>query len=417
MQNAETASLAIGQRSLGDPRIRYPLWPPLSNGCPETSTPEVQYPLEVEYSPLADAGLFEQPPLPGIEHWAPLLPPLAERLGLGEGGTPLVDSPQLADWVGFDGPLFIKDESRNPTWSHKDRLNRCTVSAALHVDAPGVVAASPGNQGSSAAAYCAAADLPCLIIATSGGPPAVESQLLAYGATVVAVAREARWPLMRRVVAELGFHPVTNLTETHTGHPFGAEGYKTIAYELFLQLGKRAPAAVFVPTGYGELLFGIWKGFSELQALHAVDRVPAMIACEPEVRAPLTKALAESLPAASVPAAPTDAYSIACTVSGYRGVVAVRDSHGTAIPLSNQGLAEAHARMRQAGLWHELSSAASLAGLRRALASGMHFPGPVVCISTASGFKNVDVGREKIVESPSDWPSFRRTLKQLGLPT
>lgn len=90
-------SLARSQRSLGDPAFEYPLWPPLTEGCPNTSTSSVQYPLEVSYDySSVDPTLFDQPALPGLGRWAPLLPPLAEGLSMGEGGTPLVASPDLA---------------------------------------------------------------------------------------------------------------------------------------------------------------------------------------------------------------------------------------------------------------------------------------------------------------------------------
>lgn len=74
---------------------------------------------------------------------------------------------------------------------------------------------------------------------------------------------DAKFRILSQFVTEVGFHPTSNSTEFHTGHPFGPEGYKTIAYELFNQL-KRMPAALVVPTGYAELLFGLVKGFQEL---------------------------------------------------------------------------------------------------------------------------------------------------------
>ncbi|CAM5270552.1 hypothetical protein SALBM135S_06579 [Streptomyces alboniger] len=263
-------SLATGQRSLGDPSVRFPLWPPLTAGCPVTSTGSVSYPVEVDYAyDKVPAGLFAaasgQPR--GHDRWAPLLPPL-HAPGLGEGGTPLV---ALADG------LWIKDESRNPTWSHKDRINRVTVGAAVGAGAEGVVVASSGNHGASAAAYAARAGLRCVVLSSAGTPPAVDAFLRAYGAVVLTVPADARWPLLRRVVERFGYHPVSNMTPTHTGHAFGPEGYKTLAYEIFAELG--VPAAVFLPTGYGELLFGVWKGFAELVALGLADRVPRLYSC------------------------------------------------------------------------------------------------------------------------------------------
>ncbi|MBO1419197.1 pyridoxal-phosphate dependent enzyme, partial [Streptomyces sp. FH025] len=372
-------SLATGQRSLGDPDLDYPLWPPLTAGCPRTGTADVAYPVEVDYAydKLDPATLFSpSEKRHGLERWAPLLPPLTAP-GLGEGATPLVE---------LEPGVYVKDESRNPTWSHKDRLNRCTTSAAVGVGAPGIAVASSGNHGASAAAYAARAGLPCVVLTGPDLPPAVDSFLNAYGAVVLPVPWEARWPLLRQVVDRLGLHPVSNLTTTHTGHAYGPEGYKTVAYEIFQDIG--VPSAVFVPTGYGELLFGVWKGFAELRRLGLADRVPRVFACEPAASGPLHRALAEGLPAAHVPVAPSDAYSINSPVSGYRGVVAVRDSGGRALTVDDRQLADAQAELARAGLWTELSSAAGLAGLRSLDPPDLTDGGPVVCISTSSGFKD-----------------------------
>jgi len=151
---ATAASAAIGQRSLGDPSLLFPLDPPLLRGCPRTSTPDMQFPLEIafDYTKVSN-NIFRQPPLPGLLRWAPLLPPLAAELSLGEGGTALVASQRIARWIGIDGSIWLKDESRNPTWSHKDRLNYCIVSTALANGARGIAVASTGNHGASAAAY------------------------------------------------------------------------------------------------------------------------------------------------------------------------------------------------------------------------------------------------------------------------
>jgi threonine synthase len=407
----ESISRAIRQRSLGDPAIDYPLWPVLTTGCPRSSTAAMQYPLEVDYAydEVAPA-LFDQPPLPGLDRWAPLLPPLAAVLALGEGGTPLLAAPRLAEWAGFDGELLIKDESRNPTWSHKDRLNLCAVSAAAVSGAPGVVVASSGNHGASAAAYAAAAGLPCVVLSSPAVPLAVQQFLMSYGAAVVGVPSDARWPLMRYVVDELGYMPVSNLTPFHTGHPFGPEGYKTIAYEIFLQLGRRLPEAVFVPTGYAELLYGVWKGFAELLRFGLVAETSRLYACEPAARAPLTRALAEGAPAMSVAPEPTAAYSVAVQVNGYRGVRAVRSSEGMAVAVSDEEMIAAQSALTRQGLWVELSSAISLAGLRQRLAAGERFTGPVVCISTSSGFKDNQTAAASVPVVEPDWPAVRELL-------
>jgi threonine synthase len=400
------SSLATGQRSLGDADQTFPLWPPLTSGCPVTGTDEVAYPVEVDYAyDRLPAGLLPDGVVraTGHERWAPLLPPLAAP-GLGEGGTPLVE---------LTPGLWVKDESRNPTWSHKDRLNRCTVSAAVGAGATGIVVASSGNHGASAAAYAARAGLRCVIIGSPELPPAVDAFLHAYGAVVLPVPWDQRWPLMRQIVDRLGLHPVSNLTVTHTGHPFGPEGYKILAYEIHAALG--VPAAVFVPTGYGELLFGVWKGFAELRRLGVTARIPRLYACQTAAAAPLATALREGRPAAHAEVGETDAYSIVAPVSGYRGVVAIRDSGGRALVLDDEQLRAAQRELAGAGLWAELSSAAGLAGLRSLPPSEREaLDGPLVCVSTSSGFKDRGADARRTPVLNGTWAAARPLLRSAG---
>jgi threonine synthase len=401
-------SLATVQRSLGDPALTYPLRPALVRGCPRTGTETLAHPVEVDYAYDRLPRPFPPPagggPAPGLDRWAALLPPLTAP-GLGEGGTPLVE---------LEPGVHIKDESRNPTWSHKDRLNRCTVSAALDAGAPGVVVASSGNHGASAAAFAARAGLRCVVLTGTGTPPAVDAFLHAYGAVVLRVPVERRWPLMRRIVERTGLHPVSNLTVTHTGHAWGPEGYKTVAYEIHADLGT--PAAVFVPTGYGELLFGVAKGFAELRRLGLADRVPPVHACEPAAGGPLAEAVRRGSPAAEVAVGPTDAYAIACPVGGHRGVVALRETGGRALLVGDGEMRAAQAELARAGLWTELSAAAGLAGFRASGGAGA-FDGPVVCVSTSSGFKDragADAGRagEPLL---TEWEGVRHALRRAGV--
>ncbi|MEU8894059.1 pyridoxal-phosphate dependent enzyme [Streptomyces sp. NPDC048442] len=398
-------SLADAQRSLRDPEQRYPLWPPLTRGCPRTSTEEMSYPVEVDYdyARVPDdflAGAAGSGTSRGLDRWAPLLPPLLAPT-LGEGGTPLID---IGDGV------FVKDESRNPTWSHKDRLNRCTVSAALGVGAPGIVVASSGNHGASAAAYAARAGLRCVVLGSAELPPAVGSFLDAYGAVVLPVPADERWPLTERIVDHFGFHPVSNLTPFHTGSAFGPEGYKTVAYEIAAEVG--VPGAVFVPTGYGELLFGIGKGFAELQRLGLTDRVPPLYSCEPAAGGPLAAAVRLGVPATRVPVGRTDAYGINCTVNSYRGVLAIERSGGQALLVDDAALRGAQAELAGQGLWLELSAAAGLAGLR-SLAEEVQ--GPVVCVATSSGFKDVGVGEHVPAPVDPSWEAVRERLAAQGI--
>jgi threonine synthase len=217
---------------------------------------------------------------------------------------------------------------------------------------------------------------------------------------------------MRELVQRAGFHPVSNITPTHTGHPFGPEGYKTIAYELFQQLGGRVPAAVFVPTAYAELLYGVWLGFKELVTLGRAARWPEMIACEPASAAPLRQALQANRPVVQINGGPTNAYSIAVNDNSYRGVRAVQESEGTAVAVSDAEMVAAQTMLGRQGVWAELSGAAGLAALRQLAAGGARFDGPVVCLVTSGGFKDQHDSFVTIPTVRPEWPAIRQMLRE-----
>jgi threonine synthase len=391
----------------------YPLYPPIVSGCPVCVQDRFIAPLELTFRYPQTTDWLPEDPLPGLGRYATVLPPLTEGLSMGEGGTPLIrySEPIQGDYI----ELYIKDESRNPTWSHKDRLNLIVVSAAVTVNARGIVAASSGNHGASAAAYSARAGLPGVIL-TTPRPPPIASFLQAYGQVVVAVPEvELRWRLAARLVDEFGYHPVTNQTIPPTNHPFGSEGYKTIAYEIFLQLGRRAPEAIFVPVGFGELIFGIYKGFSELQRFGLINVLPRLIACEPASGAPLKHALETGVPVAFVEAGNTDAYSIAVSMNGYRGIVAVRETNGLALSISDMEMYQAQAVLGRFGIWAELSSAIALAGAFHAPEFEIGETGPLVVLNTSSGFKDLSVGQKLVPEIDGSWEALLMILKQHDL--
>jgi threonine synthase len=393
-------SLATGHRSLGDPDATFPLWPPITQHATASRT---SYPVEVTYAyDRVDPQFFAQPPLPGLERWAALLPPLAPGLAMAEGGTALVPTPELAAWAGLNAELVIKDESRNPTWSHKDRFNLCSVSVAVASGASGVVLSSSGNHGASAAAYAARAGLPCIVLISPETPPAVQSFVRAYGAAVLAVPPAGNQSLIRQIVERLGYH--------FAHHAWGCEGYKTLAYEVFGQLGGRVPAAVFIPTSNAQLLFGVWKGFRELRELGVAATTPVMVACEPATRAAHFQAFETRQDHVEIEEGPTIAYAIGSNVSSTLGMLALRESSGIAVSLLDDETRAAQAALAGRGMWQEASGAISLAGLRQLVAAGRRFDGPVVCVSCSSGFKDVGVGGDEAPASELEWEAVCRTL-------
>jgi threonine synthase len=392
--------------------VRRPLYPqiaPFVAHVDEIGDEPFHYPYEVGYAYERLAGdLFAPRFGSGLERWAPLLPPLLPGLSCGEGATPLVSAPRAAAWAGLP-ELFVKDESANPSWSHKDRLSLCTVSAAAAAGAIGTVISSSGNHGASAAAYSARAGLKCIVLCDDAVSPAHARQMRAHGAAVIAMPRATRWPLLELLSRRPGWYLIGNTAPTHTGHPFGPEGYKTIAYELFLELG-RVPAAVSVPTSYGELLFGIGKGFSELKALGLAKEEPVLIAAEPEGSDALGRFCASGLSNTLEPVE-TIAHGIGSARGGFRGIAALHRSGGHALAVHDRNIADAQAAVALDGLWSEPASAAGLAALRIAAQKALLPPGPLVHISTSTGLKAPYRGAAEIPHLvQADWDQLRTAL-------
>ncbi|WP_421781775.1 threonine synthase [Kiloniella litopenaei] len=405
------SSCATSQVSLGPGQPIYPLSPALVEGCPQTANKEINYPVEVSYDYASlDKSIFDQAAQPGIDRWQALLPPLLNGLSMGEGGTPLTLLPGDIANKDVGGKIHFKNESLNPTFSHKDRLNVCTISAAKASGAEGVVVASSGNHGVSAAAYAARAGLKCLLITAPEISDSFREMLQSYGALCVATSIDNRWPMMREVVAKVGYHPVSNLTDSHTGHAWGPEGYKTISYELYAQLGKRAPSVVVVPTGYGEQLYGIHKGFCELKLLGLIDKLPKIISVEPEERGPLHHAFTNDKLFSEVTAGPTRQLSIACTVGGYRGIKVLKESGGSALKADDRAVEQARSKLGKQGFWMEFSGATGVAALSQL--SEEDLAGHVVVLGCAPGFKDPAKAHKQLKELQPQFADLKSYIKQ-----
>jgi threonine synthase len=211
-----------------------------------------------------------------------------------------------------------------------------------------------------------------------------------HGARVVALRgtpAEARAALARLVAGE-GWWPSTRNHPRPYANPFGLEGYKTIAVETWRQLGRRLPDRVLVPTGGGDSLAGIAKGFRDLVALGLADRVPALVACQAAAAAPLVRAWASKAPAvAPVATRPSIAVSVAEDQTGDHALRALAGG-GAAVAVEEDEIRRAVALLGRDGLCVEPASAVAAAGLVRLGATGGLRPDEtVVCVATASGVR------------------------------
>ncbi len=306
----------------------------------------------------------------------------AAPVSIGEGNTPLVPLPYPTG----GGPLFVKDETRNATWSHKDRAMTVAVTAGKAFGFRTVVGASTGNAGAALAAYAARAGMGCVMFTGTDVPATMQTLMQAYGAMLHLVEGSAsRRGLAKMCLERYGWWPGTNVTDPPVGsNTYGIEGYATIAYELVRDLGD-APAAVIVPTSYGDVLTGMWRGFTRMFAAGMCSRLPRMIAAEPAVAAPYAPALVAAAPV-TIRARPTAAFSIGGNTASLQALGTIIESGGTAHALDEDEIIPAQMRIaRETGLYLE---AASVIGVEVARRVAMGTDGPVVTIATSTGLKD-----------------------------
>jgi threonine synthase len=363
-------------------------------GCPACET-EVPANLEMDYAapppcPKADW----EGRRPGLWRYVEALPVDGRGwVGLGEGGTPLLECRRLGDEIGLPG-LMAKNEAQNPTWSFKDRLASVAVAWARANGRAGIAVSSSGNAGAAAAAYAARAGLPCLVLTTRAFPGTMQRFMRSFGAMVVALPTAPdRWTLNRALAQAWGWLPMSNAIDPPVGgHPAGVEGCKTIAYEIAQDLGWRVPDAVLVPVAYGDALYGIYRGFRDLVAAGVVDRLPRLVAVE--AYPSLTRALSRGTDGpVTVEASGSRAHSIATPRGTYQALRAVRESGGTAVRVGDAEALQAQRALREReGLLVELSAAVPLAAARALAASGALRPEDrVVMVITSSGLKDLEV--------------------------
>lgn len=366
-----------------------------SRGCPACRD-EAPANLAVTYAPAPDApaGWPAGGSHRGMARFASFLPiPAEDMVRLGEGDTPMVRLERLGERLGI-GALYSKDESRNPTWSHKDRFSCIAVSHARRIGAPLVATASSGNAGASLAAYAAKAGLPCIVLTFQGAAGPMVEQIRRYGAMVVPLRLpEDRWPVLAEGVRRFGWFGTSPFAAPVVGsHPVGIEGYKTIAYELFEQFDEDAPDWIVVPTSYGDVLAGIWRGLQDLASLGLIRRLPKMAVAETYGSVETTIAAGSEKLAAMRRNFESRAVSIGTSQGTFQSLQAVRQSGGAAVTVDDADLLRLQDETaRSEGILGELSSIAAFAAARQLRERGaIKGSDRVVCLMTSTGLKDLD---------------------------
>lgn len=314
---------------------------------------------------------------------------VTDRVTLGEGGTPLRQVDPALLHSDFHGKLFVKDETRNPSGSFKDRLVAAALSRAIGFGARGIVSASSGNAGAAAACYAANAGVPAIICCPEATPHGKLAQILAYGARLERVPGHYGNSFRRamELCSEEGYF---NLTTTYL-NPYGVDALRLVGQEILEALDGVSPDWIAIPTSSGPLVKGVYQGF-----IDRGQKVPRLIAAQSEGCAPIVRAFAGgSLIVEPWDAPSTIASGISDPLSGYpeegsHTLALIRASGGEAVAVPDVQIVAAMATLaRRVGLFSEPTGATSLAACRKLFSRGrIGSSDTIVCIVTGHGFKD-----------------------------
>ncbi len=350
--------------------------------------------------PVADPG-FEATPLRGV------------------GWTPIYRSAALEKQLAIRH-LWIKDESRNPTASFKDRASALVVTRAREIAAQVVVTASTGNAGAALAGMAAAVGQRAVILAPQSAPPAKIAQLLVYGAQVILIDGnyDQAFDLSTQAAQAFGWYC------RNTGYnPFTLEGKKTAAFEIWeqvlLPLQDRFPRslAVFVSVGDGNIISGIHKGFLDLQRLGWLESVPRLFG----VQAAGSCAVANAWQAGTETIRPVVAKTLADSISvdlprdGVRAVRAVSQTGGACLVVEDAEILKAVASLGRVGIFAEPAGAAAWAGLVKARDQGLiGCDDPVLVLNTGAGLKDTRAAMMAVRQAPVIEPALPALKRYLS---
>ena len=361
--------------------------------------------IDVAYSA---SSLQPEPSRAGIWRYASRLPGADHAVSLGEGNTPLLPAAHLDPVIGPQ-TRYYKVEGLNPTGSYKDRIAAVGMARLRALGRTGWAATSSGNAGASMAAYGARACLTGHLFTLERASPAKLAQIRAHGPQIYAVrglgltpeAERATWSNLAELCNRRDWGM---LVTAYRFSPHAMEGVKTIAFELFEQLGG-VPAAVYVPVGGGGLLWGLWRGFLELQAAGLCSTLPRIIAVQPAGCDAIARAWRSGT-------ALTPLDRCASAISGLQltsppdGELVLRALHasgGWATRVPDEATYAAQLDLaRQEGLFVEPAAAITLAAARIDAQEGRSTgAGAVVCLLTGIGFKDAAAVERMAADRPA----------------
>ena len=323
--------------------------------------------------------------------------------GIGEGATPLVEAPRLADELGV-GRVLIKNEAHNPTGTVTDRGLALVAEAADRAGADTLALPTTGDGGQSAAAYAARSGLLSRSFVPSRATFINKAMINVHGGDMRVV--EGRFDDARAVYEkERESMPAADEETWFPAAPFDSpfrhEGMKPIYYEIAESLEWTAPDAVVAPAGHGATLAGLWKGVREFDEVGLVSGIPRLYAAQPDGCAPIVEAIesGDDPEPWEVPDTVVGFLEVPDPAGGLPAVEAVRASGGTGVAVDDQDLLDSAATIAQhEGLEVSVACGTAAAGAWDLSDDGaFESDDTVVIVNTATGNKDADIVRSRLM--------------------
>jgi threonine synthase len=336
-------------------------------------------------------------------------------ISLGEGSGNLIYLKNISIQTGLK--IYARYYGFNPTGTHKDIGMSVAVSMAKELGVTSAITFSTGNAGTSLSAYCSAAGIKTTIITRDTISKEKLSNILALGATVIVINDlDDPWSLLNDLSKFMQVYYFTNFI-----NPFRAEGHKTLAYDIFTEIGN-TPIAIYEPLGTGGGIWGSWKGFRELRDMDLTDEIPRINAVQPEAVKHAVVAYENGKKTATAygDGNMTKIQSLADSVPLFgdeRPLKAIYDSHGKAIAVTDEETKTALLILGKDGLFVEPAAACSLAGLLKDINEGTYDKGDAIVLSlTGTGLKQPDfsldaVSKNIITMKSPDVTSLKNYIK------
>jgi threonine synthase len=380
--------------------------------CPACFGPlEVTYDYDLVARTLTREAIAGRPP--GIWRYLELLPVDAPPLrSLPVGSTPLIAADRLGPVLGVDR-LWIKDDTRNPSLSFKDRPAAIAAARAVDFGVPALACASTGNLAGATAAAAAAVGLPAYVFIPADLETAKVEHALSYGATVVPI--DGTYDDVNRLCLEIADETGWGFININL-RPFYAEGSKTLAYEIAESLGWRSPDVVVAPVASGAMFTRVARGFEELAEIGLIERRPIRFVGGQAVGcAPVATAFAagtDVMEPIREPDTIVRSLAIGNPADGRYVVEVARDSGGSVEAIPDAVTAEAIRDVaRLEGIYPETAGGVTLGAVAAARRRGVIRDGDeVIALLTGNGLKTPDARTLGLPEGQGLAPILRPSL-------